>query len=365
MIGVTLVEGGSQVVRLRVMSMLVAVVAMVFGSALIAPTKAAAASAPGWYLALGDSLAAGYQPGQGDDKTGGYVGQVAAKVGAPLTNLACSGETTNSYLGTTANRCYPGSSQDAAALKFLSGKKGTPGVITIDIGANDVAGCAEGGSIDLDCVNTGLGTVKTNTVTILNNLRAAAPDSQIIVLNYYNPFLVFYLNEATRPLASLSAPLQRGLNASIATAAAGALADVADVAGRFESYDFTTMVSAPPYGTLPVNVARICTWTWMCAKTDIHANDTGYDQLAAVTIAQLWAVTPPTTTATPTTSPSSTSSTSSSATAPSSSSSVTGPPVITDQVGSGQSAALPIALGVLGLLLLGLLSAASWHYLRD
>ena len=30
----------------------------------------------GWYLALGDSLAAGYQPGQGDDPTGGYVGGV-------------------------------------------------------------------------------------------------------------------------------------------------------------------------------------------------------------------------------------------------------------------------------------------------
>lgn len=347
--------------RLRVLSMMVALVALVFGSTLIAPSKAAAAPAPGWYLALGDSLASGYQPGQGDHKTGGYVGQVAAKVGAPLTNLACSGETTGSYLGTTANRCFPGSSQDAAALKFLASKKGTPGVITIDIGANDVAGCAEGGSINLECVNTGLGTVKSNTVTILNNLRAAAPDSQIIVLNYYNPFLVFYLNEATRPLATLSAPLQRQLNSSIASAAAGAKAQVADVADRFDSYDFTTTVSAPPYGTLPVNVARICTWTWMCAKTDIHANDTGYDQLAAVTIAQLWAVTTPTTTPSPTTNPTS----SSSATAPSSSSSVTGPPVITDQVSSGQSFVLPIALGVLGLLILGLLSGASWRYLRD
>ncbi|KYH45764.1 hypothetical protein AZH51_08700 [Branchiibius sp. NY16-3462-2] len=354
MIRVTLVEGWSQVVRLRVISMLIALVAVVFGSSLIAPTKATAAPAPGWYLALGDSLAAGYQPGQGDDKTGGYVGQVAAKVGAPLTNLACSGETTASYLGTTANRCFPGSSQDAAALKFLAGKKGTPGVITVDIGANDVAGCAEAGGVDLACVSAGLGTVKNNTVTILNNLRAAAPDSQIIVLNYYNPFLVFYLNESTRPLATVSASLQQQLNGSIAAAAKGANADVADVADRFQSDDFTTTVAAPPYGTLPVNVARICTWTWMCAKTDIHANDTGYDQLAAVTIAQLWAVTTPTTTATSTTS---------SATAPSSS--VTGPPVVTDQVSAGHNAVLPIALGVLGLLILGLLSGASWRYLRD
>ena len=361
MIGVTLVKGWSYVVRLRVLSLMVALVALVFGSTLIAPSKAAAAPAPGWYLALGDSLAAGYQPGQGDHKTGGYVGQVAVKVAAPLTNLACSGETTGSYLGTTPNRCYPGRSQDAAALQFLAGKKGTPGVITIDIGANDVAGCAEAGGVDLNCVNNGLGTVKSNTVKILNNLRAAAPDSQIIVLNYYNPFLVYYLNEATRPLATLSAGLQKQLNGSIAMAAAGAKADVADVADRFQSYDFTTTVSAPPYGTLPVNVARICTWTWMCAKTDIHANDTGYDQLAAATIAQLWAVTTPTTTASPTTSTSS----SSSATAPSSSSSVTGPPVITDQLSSAGNSMLPISLGILGLLILGLLGGASWRYLRD
>ena len=344
--------------RLRVMSMLVALVALVFGSMLIAPTKASAAPAPEWYLALGDSLAAGYQPGQGDHKTGGYVGQVAAKTGAPLTNLACSGETTSSYLGTTANRCFPGSSQDAAAQKFLAGKKGTPGVITIDIGANDVAGCAEASGVDLACVTKGLGTVKNNAVTILNNLRAAAPDSQIIVLNYYNPFLAFYLNEATRPLATVSTSLQSQLNASIAAAAAGAKADVADVASRFQSDDFTTMVSAPPYGTLPVNVARICTWTWMCAKSDIHANDTGYDQLAAVTIAQLWAVTTPTTTATSTTS-------SATATSTAPSSSVTGPPVVTDQVSGGQSAVLPIALGVLGLLILGLLGGVSVRYLRD
>ncbi|MBC7560633.1 MAG: SGNH/GDSL hydrolase family protein, partial [Dermatophilaceae bacterium] len=53
--------------------------------------------ATGWYVALGDSLAAGYQPNAGDDRTGGYVGKVlvaeqrmARKT--KLRNLACSGE---------------------------------------------------------------------------------------------------------------------------------------------------------------------------------------------------------------------------------------------------------------------------------
>lgn len=346
--------------RVRVVPMLLAVLGLVFGSALVGSTPAHAATpsaSPNWYLALGDSLAAGYQPGQGDDKAGGYVGQVADHLGAsaPLTNLACSGETSGSYLANS--RCFPGSSQQAAALDFLKTKKGSPGVITIDIGANDVDGCAAGGSIDLSCIATGLGTVKTNLVTILDNLRAAAPDSQIIVLNYYNPFLVFYLQESTQGLAKTSAALQQQLNGSITTAAAGADARVADVATRFDSYDFTTTVTVPTYGQLPVNVARICTWTWMCAKTDIHANDTGYDQLAAVTIAQLLAPTP-------STSPTSTAPTSSGS--GSSSSSVTGPPVITDGAsGAGTNLAVPVLLGVLGLLLLALVAGAGARYLRD
>lgn len=347
--------------RRHVVPVLLAVIALVFGSAALGagPARAVApAQAAHWYLALGDSLAAGYQPGQGDDKTGGYVGQVAQHVGAgaPLTNLACSGETSTSYL--TDSRCFPGSSQEAAALDFLKTKKGSPGVITIDIGANDVDGCASASGIDLACITTGLGTVKTNLVTILDNLRAAAPDSQIIVLNYYNPFLVFYLQESTRSLATASAGLQKQLNSSIDTAATGAKADVADVASQFDSYDFTTTATVPGVGTVPVNVARICTWTWMCAKTDIHANDTGYTQLAKVVIVEL-RVAAPTTTSSPT------SSSTSSSVAPTGSSTVTGPPVITDQLGSGSSPAVPILLGALVALLLALLVGAGARYLRD
>ena len=55
---------------------------------------------------------------------------------------------------------------------------------------------------------------------------------------------------------------------------------VADVEGAFSTTDFTTMVSLPGVGSVPLNVARICLWTWICAPSplgpDNHANAAGY-----------------------------------------------------------------------------------------
>jgi len=60
------------------------------------PTPATAAGgddppeqATGWYLALGDSLATGYQPDRGEDRAAGYVGPVLAGIRAeqPKTKL--------------------------------------------------------------------------------------------------------------------------------------------------------------------------------------------------------------------------------------------------------------------------------------
>jgi hypothetical protein len=42
---------------------------------------------------------------------------------------------------------------------------------------------------------------------------------------------------------------------------------------------------------VPLNVARICQWTWMCAPPpvgpNIHANDAGYHVIADTFAAQL------------------------------------------------------------------------------
>ncbi|CAN7500957.1 SGNH/GDSL hydrolase family protein [Knoellia sp. LjRoot47] len=274
------------------------VLAIVIATLAVLGTPAAASAKPdpsagratSWYLALGDSLAAGYQPGVGDDRDGGYVGGVldALQESAPkakLTNLSCSGATTASMLGT--DRCtYEQGSQVDAAVQFLRAHKSKVDLVTIDIGANDVTPCARG-TVDVACAIGAVGTVERNLTTILGRLRAATgPQTQIIVLNYYNPFLAAWLTGAAgQQVAALTTQLQSLLNGAVSRSAATADADVADVATAFRSTNTTPVTTA--YGTIPTNVATICAWTWMCSRNDIHANDTGYAVLAGVVAGRL------------------------------------------------------------------------------
>ncbi|MDE9366324.1 GDSL-type esterase/lipase family protein [Luteipulveratus sp. YIM 133132] len=275
-------------------------------------TTASAAGSDGWYVAMGDSLAAGYQPGQGDDKTGGYVGGVLAgakKSGSDLQlkNFACSGEdTTTMTSGAICGSYDEGTNQLAAAESFLKTHP-TTRLITLDIGANDVQRCAKGSNVDLPCITAGLQKVATNLPPILTRIRAAAPDARIVVANYYNPFLAAWLlGPDGQSLAKVSVNLQRSLNSAIDGAAKGVNARVADVGAAFKSEDFTSSTTPSPVdptAKLPTNVALICAWTWMCAKNDIHANDTGYGVIAQTVLSVVGTL--PTPTPTPTGEPSS------------------------------------------------------------
>ena len=162
-----------------------------------APTSSSqTAAATGWYLALGDSLAAGYQPPGGDQKTRGYAGPVLEGVrktqpGTQLTNLGCSGETTTSMLRGGLCR-YPEGSQIAAAVAFLKGNAATTRLITLDMGANNVLRCARP-ALDQACATSTTTTVAKELATILGQIRAAAPSVPIVVLTYYNPLLAGWL----------------------------------------------------------------------------------------------------------------------------------------------------------------------------
>lgn len=317
--------------------------------------RAAATSTPPWYLALGDSLAAGYQPGAGDDKTGGYVGGVLAHLkqtepGVQLENLACSGETTITMLN--GGRCrYPEGNQVDAAVAFL---KAHPHIslVTLDIGANDVQTCATPTGIDLKCVTQGMQDITKNLPNIMAKLRAAAPHARIVVANYYNPFLAAWLlGNDGQTMAKASVTLQEQLNGIIDAAGKAVGAPRADVATTFSSTDFTDLVEVKPYGELPLNVARICEWTWMCSRQNIHANDAGYAAMATSVIAAIPAA-PPTTPTSPATSPSSPTSppqsttTGTATTTGTVTSTTTGPPIITDGGTGASNDAVLIGAGV-------------------
>lgn len=240
-----------------------------------------------YYLALGDSLAYGYQP---THVTGqGYVDDLYAKLHATdpnlaLSNLGCPGETSGSML--TGGVCpYTGfSNQMDAAIAFLRSHPVRVKLITIDIGANDVDGCLAGGSIDQTCINDGLKSIARNLARIMIRLRLAAPLARIVGMNYYDPFLATYLSGPTGPaLAQQSLALGDKLNSELAALYHLVGARVADVAGAFSTDDFTTMVPLAAGVTVPLDVARICQWTWMCTVPpgpDIHANQAGYAVLA-------------------------------------------------------------------------------------
>ena len=270
---------------------------------------AAAASTNGsppakYYLALGDSLAQGVQPatsllppgislGQSIETDQGYVDDLFAHYSTQIPNLqlvklGCPGETTTSMITGVGSQCtYPEGSQLHAALAFIRAHRSSVALITIDIGGNDVNRCAAGGVINQTCVADGFAEAQSDMPQILGALRAAVGEDTIIAgMNLYDPFLADYLTgSAGQALAAESVDLGVSFN-SLLEASFGAYGmPVADVQTAFSTTDFTNTATLPGVGTVPLNVARICEWTWMCAPSPIgpndHANQVGYQVIAS------------------------------------------------------------------------------------
>jgi lysophospholipase L1-like esterase len=239
-----------------------------------------------YYVSLGDSLSQGYQPGLGNTDQG-YADRLYATLKAKdpslkLVKLGCSGETTTSLMKGGVCRYDGAASQLAAAETFLRAHRGTVRYLTLDIGANDVQRCLVGGAINPTCVLQGTGAITTNLPQITARLRlAAGTGTRFTAMNYYDPFLAAWLKGSDgRTLATASVLLTNVINAVESSIYTVAGFGVADVATAFATNDFATQTTLPGVGKVPVNVARICTWTYMCSKGDIHANPTGYQQIA-------------------------------------------------------------------------------------
>ncbi|MFI9273011.1 SGNH/GDSL hydrolase family protein [Kitasatospora sp. NPDC052896] len=269
--------------------------AALLGTALLGTAAApasAAAPATRYYLALGDSLAAGYQtlPGGGSEIGHGYAQDLArtlrarataAGQGFSFTDLGCPGETTGTMLGGGCPYPHPyAGAQLDAAVSYLEAHRPDRVTVTLDIGANDVDGCATGGSLDLTCAAGGIATTGRDLATILDRLRAAAgPHTEIVGMNLYDPFLAAWtIGAEGKLLAGLSVPLADTMNATLGIVDALHGVPTADVAKAFSTNAFLPLV--PLDGQqLPLNVQRVLSWTNM-SRGDIHANDVGYQVIA-------------------------------------------------------------------------------------
>ncbi len=251
------------------------------------------AAAPRYYLALGDSLATGYQPEDaGTLQSCGFPYGYACDLYQELqvahpnleaVNLSCPGETTASMLSGVGSPCYSeGPSQLARAVQFLARHPGQVALITIDIGANNVDGCVlASGSIDESCVLQGFSQVAGQLPVILTALRRAAGRGVPIVgMNYYDPFLAAYLLPGGTTLAAESLAVTLTFNRLLEGVYGRAGDRVADVQSAFRTFD---LAPVPFAGTVvPLDVALICQLTWMCdySPPNIHPNATGYAVIA-------------------------------------------------------------------------------------
>jgi len=257
---------------IRRMTMILAALAIALAG--FAPARASAQSPlvhhqfvgpKDYYLALGDSLAFGFQPDLNWDN--GYNNDFYAHLHANDPNLAfinygCPGETSVTFLNggcpwpkfLLKNR-YPGA-QMQAALNFIQAHPGQVSPVTLDMGANDLLNCfnENNGHVNKTCAVHAVANVEQNLPTIYSNLVTALNgQGDLLIMDYYDPFIKEY---------PFTAQFVQQLNQIIQTDAAKYGIPVVDIYPQFTTSD-------------------ICSYTWICSIFhDVHCKDLGYSVIA-------------------------------------------------------------------------------------
>jgi lysophospholipase L1-like esterase len=270
--------------------------------ALAAPAQAGGPPKKVWYLAVGDSLSVGVQPGAdgvNHPTANGYADQLhqylkATTPNLELKKLGCAVTETSENMLKGPSDCrsqYKLKVQLADAVAFLLLHRGSVKLVTIDIGANDLEICAGPTGINQDCVEGAFGDVAANLPKILKALRlAAGPNVPIVGMNYYNPFLAAWLDPAFGPpFAEAANGILASFNGLLASIYGFYHVPVADVATAFDTDNFD-LVSGPPSPfpfPVPQNVLNVCFLTYMCPGGNIHATTDGYGIITQAFLAVL------------------------------------------------------------------------------
>jgi lysophospholipase L1-like esterase len=214
-----------------------------------------------YYVALGDSLAVGFDSPPGRGYVPDLFAHLSPKVrGLTLVDVGCSGATTGSMM--TASCSGATRPQLPLAERFLRAHRRALRLITIDIGGNDLVACVRPGGADPACTARALQTVQTNLTTILTRLRRAAGKAvPIVTMTYFDPVLVaWFYGQPGQDQARNSVAIDNQLSDVIRDVYARFGGYVADVQAAFQTSDFTPLPDSA-WGPIPVNVERVCRWT--------------------------------------------------------------------------------------------------------
>lgn len=263
-----------------------------------APATGGAAT-KGFYLDIGASASLGIQPNgipahNGHRTKTGYANDIvnlehAKGVDLELQQVGCAGETVQSMLG-RAHHCYnKPNRQLVVATQYLVAHQGQVGLVTIDLGFNNLRACLWP-AVSESCVAQGLAYVRRDLPRVLTALKkVAGPNVHFVGIEYADPFLANYLKgregvvEANQSLSAMNQ-----LNRVLESVYLAAQISVANVAGAFKSAN-TSPATITNVGTVPTNVAVVCAKTWMCQSPpwgpDDHPNNAGYLLIATAVVA--------------------------------------------------------------------------------
>jgi GDSL-like Lipase/Acylhydrolase family len=239
---------------------------------------AASGMAPGamqaperYYLVLGDSIAYGIQPAKANARPSaltGYAGPFASRLQRlspqiEIVNYSCPGESTVTFVrgrcptlaeGVKLHDPYRGP-QLKAAVAFLRAHPDQVSPITLTLWGAELAPLSAKGKR----ARAAIASFSPRFAGILRQLRAAAPNADIIVTGAWNP--------EANGLAQTT-PLYRSVDATIRRAAKPSRVRVVNMFAAFNGS-----------GNVQAQKAKLCRLTFAC-RNDPHPNDAGYRAMA-------------------------------------------------------------------------------------
>lgn len=252
--------------------------AVVLSVALIPRAQAASPKLVGmksYYLALGDSLAFGYEPNL--DWSHGYAQQWHAYMtshgdsGQTFVDYGCNGETSYTMINGgcpywyVLHNYYFGA-QLTAAVNFIKNHAGHVSPVSLDMGANDLlpdingSACAISSTWTTDLANVNMRLTGTILPKLLSALNGTG---DLVMMNYYDPY------------QDKCASVNPNVVTDMATFNADLLSDAESAATAYNNAHGThiTIPVADVYDAFGGSTTQnSCTYTWMCSSyADVHA----------------------------------------------------------------------------------------------
>jgi lysophospholipase L1-like esterase len=233
----------------------------------------------------------------GQPTASGYANDLVALEAAKgvtlqLLQTGCPGESTTTMLY-GGDHCYASpSTQLATDVEFLQSHRDQTGIVTVDLGFNNVVKCIKMATGVSACLNQGLLSVRQELPIIVSTLEAAAgPNVHFVGVGHYDPFLASAIHGAAGEVkATTSLDAMTSLNRTLSHIYQSFLIPTADVARAFKNFD-RTPTSLAGVGVVPTNVAETCSLTWMCQLApfgpNLHPNDSGYELIASAIAGRL------------------------------------------------------------------------------